>query len=202
MAVRRNFLDVDAKGGGGMKAALQTLVDQTTAEILDKMRAADLAGERAVVSVSERVKLCVEVGRLLLRKKSELAHGHFMKWFGESIECTQIAREMQFSDRTARRWMKLAEEFDAGRLKLGEATSLKRVYQLAGVLPEAEEGEGGGSGPEVDEPLLLVRLKRMDSMLQSELVRHPLDKWTSIERTLWRERLKPFAAFYNALDSR
>lgn len=185
-----------------MKAALQMLVDQTTSEILDKMHAADEAGVRAVECVTDRVKLCVEVGRLLIRKKAEVGHGHFLKWFGEAIACTQVAREMEFSERTARRWMRLAEEFDAGRLKLGEATSLKRVYQLAGVLPEAEEGEGGGSGAGSDEPLLLVRLKRMDSMLQSQLVRHPLEKWTAPERQLWRARLQPFAAFYNALDSK
>lgn len=175
------------------------LLDPTTAQILDMMSRAHEVGINAVKCSIQRVLLCVETGDLLRRKKAELGHGHFLDWFDNQIGDTELAVTMDFSIRTARNWMKVSELKEQGLLNLDDAGSVKRLYQLAGVLPDAEEGSGGTADTN-DEPMPLVKLKRLHTMLESELARHPIDKWTNDEKRVWRDRLKPFYALYKALS--
>lgn len=62
----------------------------------------------------------VEAGNLLRECKKELAHGEWLPW---------IEMHFAFTDRTARRWMKLAEDVEAGRLKSDTVSNLAEAYK-------------------------------------------------------------------------
>ena len=62
-----------------------------------------------------------EAGRLLTECKEGLAHGQWLPWLEENFT---------FTDRTARRWMKLHEDIVAGRLKSDTVSGLAEAYKL------------------------------------------------------------------------
>lgn len=62
-----------------------------------------------------------EAGRLLTECKEGLAHGQWLPWLEENFI---------FTDRTARRWMKLHEDIVAGRLKSDTVSGLAEAYKL------------------------------------------------------------------------
>jgi hypothetical protein len=62
-----------------------------------------------------------EAGRLLTECKGGLAHGQWLPWLEENFT---------FTDRTARRWMKLHEDIVAGRLKSDTVSGLAEAYKL------------------------------------------------------------------------
>lgn len=66
-------------------------------------------------------KAC-EAGRLLNQEKENQPHGQWLPW---------LAANFKFTDRTARRWMKLADDIDVGRIKLDTVSNLTEAYHLA-----------------------------------------------------------------------
>ena len=63
-----------------------------------------------------------EAGRLLIECKKEMGHGQWLPWLEENFS---------FTDRTARRWMKLAEDMASGKLKSDTVvSSLAAAYRI------------------------------------------------------------------------
>ena len=73
----------------------------------------------------------VEAGNLLRECKASLAHGGWLPW---------LEANFTFADRTARRWMKLAEDVEAGRLKTDTVSNLAEAYRIT-TEPTAEEND-------------------------------------------------------------
>ena len=63
----------------------------------------------------------LEAGRLLIECKRELGHGQWLPWLEENFS---------FTDRTARRWMKLVDDAESGKLKSDTVSNLAEAYQL------------------------------------------------------------------------
>ncbi len=61
----------------------------------------------------------IEIGRLLTEQKEALPHGEFGRW---------VERNLPFTDRTARNYMRLHEERD--RLKTETVSDLEEAYRL------------------------------------------------------------------------
>ena len=62
-----------------------------------------------------------EAGRLLTECKNGMGHGQWLPW---------IQSNFNFSYRTAGRWMKIAEEKAAGKLKLDSVSNLSEAYRI------------------------------------------------------------------------
>jgi hypothetical protein len=62
-----------------------------------------------------------EVGRLLMECKDSLKHGEWLPW---------LESNFTFTDRTARRWMKLAEAIQSGKIKSDTVSNLAEAYRI------------------------------------------------------------------------
>jgi hypothetical protein len=70
----------------------------------------------------------IEAGNLLRECKAGLAHGDWLPW---------LASNFHFSDRTARRWMKIAEAKDSGLLKMDTVSNLAEAYKSTAAARES-----------------------------------------------------------------
>jgi hypothetical protein len=93
-----------------MNAITETQVDRirTLAAELDTL------GKTALEKASE-------AGRLLIECKERLKHGEWLPW---------LESNFSFTDRTARRWIKLAEDIDSGKLKTDTVSNLAEAYRI------------------------------------------------------------------------
>lgn len=98
----------------------------------------------------------IEAGNLLRQSKKELAHGGWLPW---------LEANFTFADRTARRWMKLAEDVEAGRLKTDTVSNLAEAYRITTEPKEAKTGLCPFEMPLPGQRLVLV--------LQGIANRHP-----------------------------
>lgn len=62
-----------------------------------------------------------EAGRLLSECKSDLKHGEWLPW---------LESNFTFTDRTARRWIKLAEDIHSGKIKSDTLSNLSEAYRI------------------------------------------------------------------------
>jgi hypothetical protein len=62
-----------------------------------------------------------EVGRLLSECKSDLKHGEWLPW---------LESNFTFTDRTARRWIKLAQDIQSGKIKSDTLSNLSEAYRV------------------------------------------------------------------------
>ena len=62
-----------------------------------------------------------EAGQLLLECKEGLSHGEWLPW---------LESNFSFTDRTARRWIKLAEDIKSGKLKSDTVSNLTEAYRI------------------------------------------------------------------------
>ena len=62
-----------------------------------------------------------EAGKLLRDTKAELPHGEFLPW---------IEANFTFTGRTARRWMRISEDIETGKLKTDTVSNLTEAYHL------------------------------------------------------------------------
>jgi hypothetical protein len=63
-----------------------------------------------------------EAGGLLREAKESLPHGGWLPW---------LESNFTFTDRTARRWMKLSEDMESGKLKSDTVSNLTEAYRLS-----------------------------------------------------------------------
>ena len=100
--------------------------------------------ETAVKSARERIKealdLAITCGQLLLDAKALCVHGEFGAWIKHN--CHNI------SERTAQRYMKLAERVKANPSYMTDFKSINQAYIAIGMMPEPEKKPRKSSGDE------------------------------------------------------
>jgi hypothetical protein len=114
---------------------MNEIVTTTTVE-----RIQILAAELETLGKTALVK-AVEAGNLLRECKAGIAHGQWIPW---------LESNFTFADRTARRWMKLAEDMETGKLKSDTVSNLAEAYRIT---TEPHEAEDQDDRPENFEPL-------------------------------------------------
>lgn len=80
-----------------------------------------LRAERIRLRMKRTAEDIVEIGRELTEAKAELGHGNFLTW---------IENEFEMSERTARRFMNVAERFGSKTASLSDL-SKETIYELA-----------------------------------------------------------------------
>jgi hypothetical protein len=73
----------------------------------------------------------IEAGNLLRECKETMAHGEWLPW---------LTSNFHFSDRTARRWMKIAEAKASGLLKMDTVSNLAEAYKSTATARESRPG--------------------------------------------------------------
>ena len=122
----------------------------------------------------------VEAGNLLRECKAGLAHGGWLPW---------LEANFTFTDRTARRWMKLAEDVEAGRLKTDTVSNLAEAYRITTEPKEAKTGLCPFEMPLPGQRLVLV-LQGIANRLSHYAAIEPMDEtyahvtWTENEMSL------------------
>ena len=117
----------------------------------------------------------VEAGNLLRECKAGLAHGEWLPW---------LEANFTFADRTARRWMKLAEDVEAGRLKTDTVSNLAEAYRITTEPKEAKTGLCPFEMPLPGQRLVLV-LQGIANRLPHYAAIEPMDE-TYVQVT-WTE---------------
>jgi hypothetical protein len=79
-----------------------------------------LAGELDQLGKTALEK-AMEAGGLLIECKRDLEHGQWLPW---------LEANFSFTDRTARRWMKLVDDVESGKLKSDTVSNLADAYRL------------------------------------------------------------------------
>ncbi len=175
---------------------METIIDPSTTAILDKLQEAEESGVLAMAHVGNRIRNCIELGAMLRAKKKEVGHGNFLQWMEANVTNTEVAERAGFSRVTAARYMKLSEAHEAKKLDLENASSVKRAFQLAGILPPSDS-EPSGAGSE--QPQLLVKIARVGAMVASEFAKRPIEDLDAQERRVWADRLKPLVDVWEKL---
>ena len=109
---------------------------ETTQERVDEIKAlhAEIAGH-----FRQSLEKAIRIGELLSEQKAALRHGEFTAW---------ITRNLPFTDRTARSYMRVYENRD--RLKTESVSDLTTAYRL---LAAPQPKQGGGVLEVIDEAL-------------------------------------------------
>lgn len=178
---------------------MTTVEDPIVSQVLAKMAEAEQEGATALAHVGRRIRRCIDIGDILSKQKEALGHGQWTRWFDANIANQEVAQRASFTIRTAERYMKLASLEASGLLDLDKASSVRQAFVLAGILPSS--GGETNAGDENPQPALLVALKRMETKLNSELTRKPLEEWTTDEKRLWQDRLAPFVDVWKRLSA-
>lgn len=147
---------------------------------------ADKTVATTVANAGFRIKLCADIGRGLKHHRQLIGHGGWINWLAENFE--------GLTHETSRKWIKLAEAVDSGKLDLDSAKSIRQAYILAGILPDPDESGAGSSSAA---PSYLVYLDRFETALRDIDVA----KLPASDRQKLRERLKPLASLYAQLMS-
>jgi len=85
---------------------------------VDRIR--ELAAELETLGKTALIK-AIEAGTLLRECKQGLVHGQWLPWLEENFS---------FTDRTARRWMKVSEDAETGKLKSDTVSNLTEAYRI------------------------------------------------------------------------
>jgi ParB family chromosome partitioning protein len=110
-----------------MSANLSTVPESAALSIPAITRIRTLASELEAIGkkleaiANTALSKAIECGRLLSEAKEQLGHGAWLPW---------LADNFTFKERTAQRWMKVAEEHAADNLKYDSVTLLSEAYQL------------------------------------------------------------------------
>jgi hypothetical protein len=124
-----------------MSANLPTAPESAALSIPAVARIRTLADELENMGTTV-LKKAVEVGNLLSEAKEALPHGQWIPW---------LEKNVNFNARTAQRWMKVAEEHAAGRLKYDSVSYLSEAYQLS-VAPRPSTAEERTTKPKPEVP--------------------------------------------------
>jgi hypothetical protein len=153
-------------------------------ELKKLIEEADGHASSAVGFAGVRIKICARIGHTLKEYKKQVGHGHWLQWLQENLQ--------ELTDRTARKWMKLAEAVEQGKLDLDNAKSVRQAYILAGILPEPEESPSNHSSDAVS---YLVHLDRFET----EMRNIDIAQLSLTQRETLRQRLQPVATLYAKL---
>jgi hypothetical protein len=118
-----------------------------------------LADELEAMGTTVLMK-AVEVGNLLSEAKAALPHGQWIPW---------LEKNVNFNARTAQRWMKVAEEHAAGRLKYDSVSYLSEAYQLS-VAPRPSTAEERTTEPKTEAPAPAPARRSPAPVIDAEIV--------------------------------
>jgi hypothetical protein len=97
------------------------------------------AHKEAVEAEARAMQRAIDAGKLLIEAKESLQHGQWLPWLKQHIA---------FSERTARNYMRLAEEANRHRLPISEMGVKEALRELATIdsipLPRPEQNTLGG----------------------------------------------------------
>lgn len=114
----------------------------TTAKI---QRIQSLAAELDALGKTALEK-ALEAGTLLIECKADLAHGEWLPWLEENFT---------FTDRTARRWMKLVDDMQSGKLKSDTVSNLADAYRITTETREIKPNPCPFEMPQLNQRLIL-----------------------------------------------
>lgn len=134
----------------GLKLGIDLSVEDSTEGRIVKLH------ERIHESMRRSVVDAIEIGRLLLEKRTQLAHGLFMRWIG---------KELPFSPRTARRYMQLYEERD-NLVNVSSLTDAYRVLADTAVDLESELQQEPDTGELDDEVIEYAPVRETSSRVE------------------------------------
>jgi hypothetical protein len=93
----------------------------------------------------------IEAGNLLRQCKEGLAHGTWLPWLEENFS---------FTDRTARRWMKISEDAETGKLKTDTVSNLSEAYRITAepkqIVADSDAQKVPYKMPSVNQRMLLI----------------------------------------------
>lgn len=166
--------------------------------------------EKSVLNLAESIRLChaescaavscahktgqtaivkaIECGRLLVRQRSCVPSGEWRAWLRKN--CPEISKE------TVRCYMRCAR--DSCKIDLDSVTTLKRAYQLVGVLlPPVEERRPGPEKPTVE---FIRNLDQFRVWFNRRTRSLPLRRWSPEARRLLRNELTWFKNLHDQLS--
>ena len=167
-----------------------TLIAKQTAEICDAVKEAIAAEDQAKGAVAHLIRTKIVAGQMLAQKRDSMEHGDWTEW------CESV---LPISYATANRWIGLAKFAQTHGADLDDAKSVRHAYVLAGLLPEAQSGSGGGSSQSDD--AYLTDLVRTHTRLSAQLAKRPLVQWPADQLRILRDRLKPLVDLYVELNA-
>jgi hypothetical protein len=156
-------------GGGSVMSDVAKTPDTTTTDKLRELVTKINEGHAWLLKSSQSVlERAIKVGDMLIEAKSIVAHGHFLKWI--ETNCNGM------SDKTAERYMKLAEN----KAKLSEIKKEKFDTMSNLTLNEAIriiDGNGGSGGNASDtydkvEVRLIKKLQKLSSAEAAEAAKN------------------------------
>jgi protein gp37 len=112
----------------------------------------------------------IECGRLLSEAKEQLGHGAWLPWLSDNFT---------FKERTAQRWMKLADDHAAGRIKYDSVTYLSEAYAST-----ATPKPPPPAPAEDDTPALVVDGTKPDEITKPEPITPPAPTSTKPKATI------------------
>lgn len=144
---------------------------------------ANSVADSAVDFSGQRLRICIEVGSLLIEWKARFKHGQWMKWAeGHLPGLEATARQ---------RWMALAAKHKSGGLDITTARGLRQAYIMAGLMP----GGSGSSKGSNAKPSYLTHLAKLVAALQGIEV----TSLTLEQRATLRLRFEPVSQFVRQL---
>lgn len=162
------------------------IITAATAQICEAVKAAIDAESSAKAAVEHVIRTKVIAGQMLEAKRTEAVRGGWVAW------CDNV---LPISYETANRWIGLYLFIRTrGEHALDDAKSVRQAYVLAGLLPEAQGGSGGGGSGSED--AYLTDLVRTNTRLSAQLAKRPLSQWPLDQLRSLRERLKPLVELY------
>jgi phage N-6-adenine-methyltransferase len=109
------------------------------------------AAHRAESSARESLRHAKQAGELLLRVKAELPHGEFTGW---------VESQCEFSPRTARRFMKLADQWEELQTKTDTIVTDLGITEALKVLASDENVHFSSDSPEWYTPVEIIEATR------------------------------------------
>jgi hypothetical protein len=107
---------------------------------------ADRCAALAQAGAEIAIRHAYNAGLVCLKAKEIIPHGEFLQWLKDNAGVRGYP--------TLRKWMKLAK-CDLDNILNGDPRGLKDAYLAAGIIPQAEENEGGENEKKEKPPFVL-----------------------------------------------
>ncbi len=154
-------------------------------QLVSLIEEATAVGQSATEFSAKRLRVCVDVGRMLNGWKQRIPKGKWSDWTKQHLPA-------ELKERSRQMWMKLADKEAEGNLDLSSARGLRQAYQMAGLLPES-----GGTGTKATAAptSYLTHLARLTAALEAIDV----DTLTNEEKATLKQRFEPVSQFVRKL---
>lgn len=165
--------------------AEEELISQIKASYAASIKLAEVTRETGRAAVEK----AVECGNHLISAKAAVGHGRWLDWFRN--------HGFDFSEQTARKYMKLAEYVNDGG-SLDDAQGMRQAFIAAGILiePTREHGTQKSHGEASKWLSYLQKGWGEIARLQESA---PIKDWPVNERITLKEQIRPLAELYNSL---